>query len=55
VAQTGQVFDLHHRPGNVHDSNGAEAFIAACVEQLQQALPGIQVEVRMDSAFFSLD
>jgi Transposase DDE domain group 1 len=53
VAQTGQVFDIHHRPGNVHDSNGAEAFIAACVEHWQQALPGIQVEVRMDSAFFS--
>jgi len=53
VAQTGQVFDVHHRPGNVHDSNGAEDFIAACVERLQQALPGVQVEVRMDSAFFS--
>src|SRR5260370_6506077 len=53
VAQTGQVFDVHHRPGNVHDSNGAEAFIVACVECLQQALPGVQVEVRMDSAFFS--
>jgi hypothetical protein len=53
VAQTGQVFDVHHRPGNVHDSNGAETFIAACVECLQQALPGVQVEVRMDSAFFS--
>src|SRR5260370_13987385 len=53
VAQTGQAFDLHHRPGNVHDSNGAEAFIVACVECLQQALPGVQVEVRMDRAFFT--
>lgn len=53
VAQTGQVFDLHHRPGNVHDSNGAEAFIAACVESVQQALPSVQIEVRLDSAFFS--
>ena len=25
VAQTGQVFDVLHRPGNVHDSNGAWA------------------------------
>jgi hypothetical protein len=24
VAQTGQFFDLLHRPGNVHDSNGAD-------------------------------
>jgi hypothetical protein len=53
VAQTGQVFDVHHRPGNVHDSNGAESFICSCVERLLQALPKIQVEVRMDSAFFS--
>jgi hypothetical protein len=53
VAQTGQVFDLHHRPGNVHDSNGAELFIAASIERMQQALPGVHVEVRMDSAFFS--
>ena len=53
VAQTGQVLDVLHRPGNVHDSNGAETFIQACVECLQEALPGIQVEARMDSAFFS--
>jgi len=53
VAQTGQVFDLHHRPGNVHDSNGAQDFILDCVEQIRTHLPGIQVEARMDSAFFS--
>lgn len=53
IAQSGQVFDVHHRPGNVHDSNGAEEFIRACVEHLRQALPGIQIEVRMDGAFFS--
>ena len=22
ISQTGQVLDLHHRPGNIHDSNG---------------------------------
>src|SRR5829696_6371689 len=53
VAQTGQVFDFLFRSGNVHDSNGAETFVQACVELVQEALPGIQVEVRMDSAFFS--
>jgi DDE family transposase len=53
IAQTGQVFDVLHRPGNVHDSNGAETFVQACVAFLQEALPGIQIEVRMDSAFFS--
>lgn len=53
VAQTGQVFDLHHRPGNVHDSNGAQTFILDCVEQIRSHLPAVQVEARMDSAFFS--
>lgn len=53
VAQTGQVFDVLHRPGNVHDSNGAECFLGACVEELQEALPKAQIEARMDSAFFS--
>ena len=53
VAQTGQVFDVHHRPGNVHDSNGAQEFILACVEHMRQVLPGVLIEVRMDGAFFS--
>jgi hypothetical protein len=53
VAQTGQVLDLLHRSGNVHDSNGAEPFILACIQAVRKALPGVAVEVRMDSAFFS--
>lgn len=53
VAQTGQVMDLLHRPGNVHDSHGARVFILACVEAVREALPGVVIEVRMDSAFFS--
>jgi hypothetical protein len=53
IAQTGQVFDVLHRPGNVHDSNGAESFLCACVEEMQEALPKAQIEARMDSAFFS--
>jgi hypothetical protein len=53
IAQTGQILDFLHRSGNVHDSNGAEAFILACIQAVQEFLPGIQVEVRMDSAFFS--
>ena len=35
VAQTGQVLDVWHRPGNVHDSNGAKAFILACIREIQ--------------------
>jgi len=26
IAQTGQVFDVYHRPGNVHDSHEARGF-----------------------------
>ena len=32
VAQTGQFFDMYHRPGNVHDSNGADQFMLDCFE-----------------------
>jgi hypothetical protein len=53
VAQTGQVLNFLHRSGNVHDSNGAQAFILSCVAQVRSVLPGALIEVRMDSAFFS--
>ena len=53
IAQTGQVLDVWHRPGNVHDSNGAKAFIEACIQAIRAALPRGIIEVRMDSAFFS--
>lgn len=53
VAQTGQFFDLLHRPGNVHDSNGAEQFMFDCVMQARRELNGSIIESRMDSAFFS--
>jgi len=53
VAQTGQVFDFLFRSGNVHDSHGAREFILACVQEVRTVLPGVHIEVRMDSAFFS--
>ena len=53
VAQTGQVLNFLHRSGSVHDSNGAKDFILRCVEQVRSVLPGVIIEVRMDSAFFS--
>jgi hypothetical protein len=55
IAQTGQVLDVWHRPGNVHDSNGAKAFILACVQEIKAILPRCIIEARMDSAFFSDD
>lgn len=53
VAQTGQVLDVLHRSGNVHESNGAQAFIAGCIAAVRAELPRAVIEVRMDAAFFS--
>jgi hypothetical protein len=53
VAQTAQVLDVLHRSGNVHDSHGAKDFILGCIAVVREALPGVSIEVRMDSAFFS--
>ena len=53
IAQTGQFFDVLHRPGNVHDSNGAADFMGACFSYLGKRLPGVQLESRFDSAFFN--
>lgn len=53
IAQTGQIFDVLHRSGNVHDSNGAMDFIESCIRALRRVLPKIRLEVRMDAAFFS--
>lgn len=53
IAQTAQVFDVLHRPGNVHDSRGAVEFIVACLAEIRRALPHVRIEARLDSAFFS--
>jgi hypothetical protein len=53
VAQLGQFFDLLHRPGNVHDSNGSRPFIEECLEAVREQLPQARLEARIDSAFFN--
>jgi len=53
VAQTSQFFDVHHRPGNVHDSNGAPEFMMRCFDKARNELRNTTFESRMDSAFFS--
>ena len=55
VAQTGQFFDVHHRPGNVHDSNGATGFMTSCFKRTRREFPNTTLESRMDTAFFSKD
>ncbi len=53
VALTGQFFDVYHRPGNVHDSNGAARFMFDCIQKAKSELSNAVIESRMDSAFFS--
>lgn len=53
VAQTGQFFDVLHRPGNVHDSNGAHDFMMANFDRVRDCFPDTVLEARLDSAFFS--
>jgi hypothetical protein len=55
VAQTGQFFDILHRPGNVHDSNGAAQFMLDCFTEAKAALKSTIFESRVDSAFFNQD
>ena len=53
VAQTSQFFDVYHRPGNVHDSNGAAQFMLDCFYNAKKDLKNTVFESRIDSAFFS--
>lgn len=53
VAQVSQVFGALPRSGNVHDSNGSLDFITDCVRAVDERLPGVVIESRLDSAFFS--
>jgi hypothetical protein len=53
VAQTGQFFDVYHRSGNVHDSNGADQFMMQCFGSAKEELKNTLFESRIDSAFFS--
>jgi hypothetical protein len=53
VAQTGQILRLKNRPGNVHDSKGAEAFIRELIDELRARFGrSLVLEFRMDAAFF---
>jgi len=53
VAQTDQVFDVLHRPGNVHDSRDALPFVQRCFQHLRQKGLKGPMEARLDSAHFS--
>jgi len=53
VAQTGQILDHRHRPGNVHDSRHSLPFMKYCFRTVRSHLGRVIQEARMDSAFFS--
>lgn len=53
VAQTGQVVDVVHRPGNVHDSNGAADLITDVLTKARERHRNARVEARLDAAHFS--
>ena len=44
------MLDVWHRPGNVHDRNGARRFILSCLSEMRQILRAAVLEVRMDCA-----
>jgi hypothetical protein len=53
LAQTGQILRLKNRPGNVHDSKGAEVFLRAVIAELRARFGrALKLEFRMDAAFF---
>lgn len=55
IAETSQFLAMHHRSGNVHDSNGACEFIDHCLDTVREAVPSAALAARFDSAFFSRD
>lgn len=55
-AQTGQIFRVRNRPGNVHDGKASLGFLRDVFAQVERTLGrGYLVEFRMDAAFFRAD
>ena len=56
VAQTGHILRLKNRPGNVHDSKQAAAFLRELIDAVQGRLGRrLPLEFRMAAAFFQRD
>lgn len=53
LAQTGQILRIKNRPGNVHDSRGADSYLRELIRELRGRFGrSMTLEFRMDSAFF---
>ncbi len=56
LAQSGQILRLKNRPGNVHDSKQAVAFVRELIDTLRTRLGRrLPLEFRMDAAVFPRD
>jgi hypothetical protein len=56
LAQTGHILRLKNRPGNVHDSKQAAAFLREVIDGLRARFGRrLPLEFRMDAAFFQRD
>src|SRR5881628_3851274 len=56
LAQTGHILRLKNRPGNVHDSKQAVAFLREMIVAVRARLGrGLPLEFRMDAALFQRD
>src|SRR5918994_5988677 len=56
VAQTGHILRVKNRPGNVHDSKQATAFLRDVIDSIRGRLGrAVPLEFRMDAAFFQPD
>ncbi len=56
LAQTGHILRLRNRPGNVHDSKGAAAFLRDLLRDLRARFGRrLPLEFRMDAAFCQAD
>ena len=56
LAQTGHILRLRNRPGNVHDSKQAAAFLREVLDGLRARFGRrLPLEFRMDAAFFQRD
>jgi hypothetical protein len=56
LAQTGHILRVKNRPGNVHDSKGALAFLRDLIDDVRIRLGRtLPLEFRMDGAFFQRD
>lgn len=53
LAQSGHILRVKNRPGNVHDSKGAVAFLRELIDDVRVRLgSSLPLEFRMDGAFF---